>query len=870
MAIFTAIATAVTAITGSAIFGAVASFAARTLLTIGITKLVANRANKSAAGTQDSGARVQLPPATDNKVPVVYGKAYIAPIITDAKISTDQKYMWYVCTLAEVTDTGSYTFGDIYYNGKKVVFGNLSDTGRVTSMETNSDPIQIDDRVNGKIYIWRFPNGSSSGIDTGASNAITVMSDSSTGGGIPANDRWNGPIYTAGGDSAQMSNLAFMIVRVEYNQDAGTTGLGTLNVELTNSLDEPGNVLLDYMQSTRYGCAIPTTSIDTASLTTLNTYSAELITFTPVGGGSSTQARYVINGPLNTGVNCLDNLQQIVDACDSWLQYSELSGKWKVVINKPWDWVPSGPAPTLADLYQVSNYNLIGGININPLDLNGTYNKLEVQYPNKNIQDQTDFRVIDLIDYVPEVISENEPVNTLTVQFPQVNNYIQSLYLGIRRLLQSREDLVIDFTLDYSGIQVEAGDVILVQAEQYGWDVFNSGYGKFFRVSQVQEAKLDDGSLGARITAFEYNDLVYVDNALQDFVPEANTGLTDPNIISQPTAPVISNGIVANAATNYFTVCSNVPATGTVLYMDFNYGNSSNTQQHVRYSTVSAGTGNPFTANSQICVQVADLPTGNYYWSATGRNDSAGRTSNSSAVYNWGGPSVTNWDSNANVGGVGYNQLNPTSGAIQTLQVYSYEVADVPANVLYSPVDATTFSTTIKIANFDTPKYLAGTAISANLIYPFLLGTSSTLDGYLANSTAPLAPLGADQLQIFNGDDNWWVWDYKLLGTTVDTTQSLGIRCGYQLVQVGTPYTTIQLAPFLTVSSNSQLMLINSENFQTYTLYENEPTNVLVDVRQIATSAVDGGGVIIRNLDPNCAVISMNGSLRLTKQKREF
>jgi predicted phage tail protein len=122
MPVFVAIAAAATAI-GTAIAGAVAgitltgvaSFAARTLLTIGISKLIANRANKTAAGTQDSGARVQLPPATNNKLPVVYGKAYIAPVITDAKISTDQRYMWYVCTLAEVTSGSGYTFGDIYW-----------------------------------------------------------------------------------------------------------------------------------------------------------------------------------------------------------------------------------------------------------------------------------------------------------------------------------------------------------------------------------------------------------------------------------------------------------------------------------------------------------------------------------------------------------------------------------------------------------------------------------------------------------------------------------------------------------------------------------------------------------------------------------
>jgi len=96
MPVFTAVAAAVSAAVGGGIFGAVAGFAARTLLTIGITKLVANKAGRTAAGTSDAGSRVQLPPASNNKLPVSYGTAYLAPIITDAKISEDQKTMWYV------------------------------------------------------------------------------------------------------------------------------------------------------------------------------------------------------------------------------------------------------------------------------------------------------------------------------------------------------------------------------------------------------------------------------------------------------------------------------------------------------------------------------------------------------------------------------------------------------------------------------------------------------------------------------------------------------------------------------------------------------------------------------------------------------
>lgn len=649
MPVFTAIAAGVTALAGAVGFGAavataiggVAAFAARTLLTIGISKLISNRQGSDATGTQDAGARVQLPPATDNKLPVIYGSAYIAPVITDAKISTDQKTMWYVCALTEVTDTGTISFGEVYYDSKLVTFDG-SDPTKVVSLTTNSDPAQVDTKVSGNLYMYFYNNGSSSPTNT-SQTAIQVLQDA----GIDPLYQWT--------STDIMDKTAFVIVKVNYNQDAGTTNIGQLSVQTINSLSTPGEVIYDYMTNTRYGCSVPATKIDTASLTALNTYSNYLITYYPVGGGTATQPRYRINGPLNTGNNCLNNIQQLVDACDSWLQYSELTGKWKVVVNKGYDQAPN--AQTLNDLYSIDSSVLIGGIEVNPIDLNNTFNSMEVQYPNFNINDQTDFRVIDLTDpstswYNPDLLSPNEPKNRLTIQYPQVNTYIQAMYLGIRRLLQSREDLVINCALDYSGIQLEAGDVVKVTLAEYGWT------NKLFRVSQVQEAKLEDGSLGARIVAFEYNSFVFADDALDDFVPEANTGLTDPNIISQPGTPVVTTLPLTNGNVKSFSVSSTVPVSGTVLYMDFNYGTTNDVSTHKLYKTVSKGNGTAFTAGETITIEVNDLPAATYYWSVTARNNGAGSpASSSSSSYVWAGPGVTSYNSGTNTGGVSTNNI---------------------------------------------------------------------------------------------------------------------------------------------------------------------------------------------------------------------
>ena len=628
MAIFTAIATAIAGALGGGFFAAAVGYFAAGALALGATRLIAKRMLKGMNAGGEGGGRVQLPPATDNKIPVVYGSAFLGGPVIDAYLTPDQKTMYYVIALAEKTDNGTISFGDIYYDGKLVTLVGTN----VTQLTTNTTPPQIDPRVNGKITMWFYNNGSTSPTNS-ASNAYDIFPG------------WSGdPNYA-------MTNCAFVVVRVNYNTDSGTTSLGALTVEVINTesgestgVYRPGTAIYDYMTNTRYGCAIPLNKVEDVtvagtSLYELNDYSDELVEYIPADGDTTpplpTQARYRINGPLDTGENCLDNLQRLVDSCDSWLQYSELTGEWKVVINQLYT----------DTMFEVDSSNLVGGILISPLDLNDTYNQLEVAYPNSNIKDQTDYQVILLQDFQPGVMSPNEAINRLNMSLPLVNNAVQAKYLGVRRLLQSREDLVITFMLDFSGIQLLAGDVIKVTHEVYGWTE------KEFRVSQVVEEKTTEGSLQARIEAFEYNPTVYDDTPLQDYVPAFNTGLKDPNVITTPGQPTANTNPDTSGGITSFVVTSAVPEQGSVIYMDFNYGNTSNVQTHILYRTVSPAVGTAFTNSTDIAnniginnvnVDINDLPAASYYFSITARNDFAGQVSPVSNLFIWDGTQITN------------------------------------------------------------------------------------------------------------------------------------------------------------------------------------------------------------------------------------
>ena len=726
MAIFTAIYSAIagalyataialgiggTLAVGIAAYG---SFALTAALGMSLTRLVIRTLTPKAPGRTGNGSRVQLPPATDNKIPVVYGRAYVGSAITDAYISPDLKTMYYVCAISEYCDTtpgSTITFGDIYYDNKLVTFDGV-DGSKVISLTNNSDPVQVDTKINGFVNIWLYSNGSDNPYNT-ATPAYNIM-----------------PTWTS---DMSMDNCAFAIIRVKYSTDAGTTNLGGLQVELINSVDRPGDVFKDYMLNARYGCGIPPAQINDAAITALNDYSDELITYVPVEGGTATQERYRINGPISTGDPCLTNLQLIADACDSWLQYNEITGQWTPVINQSYT-----DYTTTASLFVINSDNLVSGIDINPIDLNETFNSVEVKYPNTNIRDQVDIQKIELSTFAPEVLSPNEPDNKLVVELPLVNNAVQAKYLALRKLLQSREDLIITYQTDYNGIQVSAGDVVKVTLSQYGWT------DKLFRVANVVEEKYTDGNLGTRQTAFEYNETIYADNSIQDFIPEMNTGLADPNILSAPGTPTFTTVVITTGTIDNFTVNSVVPALGSILYMDFNYGSTSTTANHILYRTQQQADGTPFANSSTVSVTVNDLPTGDYYWSTTARNNQAGRTSTSSVVFNWQGQFVVGGATPA-TGSITPSSFPPdlkpvtlvptipvggTEGDVILLESGNYEIYRYTGSTWTAAVSA------VNITGQITETQIANNAVTTNKI---LLGAVSQTSGTQTTNTITLA-----------------------------------------------------------------------------------------------------------------------------------
>jgi len=489
---------------------------------------------------QPDGSRVQLPPATNNKLPVLYGTAWLRPIITDAKISTDQTQMWYVCSLCETSDTSVNTINTVVWGDKVLNFDATDQTKVISWTEPDGN---IDTRVNGLINVYMYGNGSSAPQNT-TQTAIQVLQN----GAIDPLNHWTA--------DDRMDKATFIVVRLSYNADIGLTGLDNLNIQITNPITKPGDAMLDYLQNSRYGCGIPLAFIDTTALTDLNTYSDQLINYIDSAGNPQSQPRYRLNGPIDVGTDCFRNLMTIAESADSWVQWNEATAKWGLIINKSYLQLPN--AMTLTQLFSVNDNNIVGGIDLNPVDLNNTYNRVEVEYPDAAIRDNSSYAYVDLD---PNLLNPNEPDNNLNMQLRLINNSVTAQYIATRRLLQSREDLIITFAMDYSGMQVDAGDVIRVNNSKFNW------VDKLFRVTQVVEGKDEQNITIIQITAMEYNDDIYGDFAITEFVPSTNTGITDPNFAVAANTPYITN-ISAYTNPPRFDVNSIIPISGTYNLME--------------------------------------------------------------------------------------------------------------------------------------------------------------------------------------------------------------------------------------------------------------------------------------------------------------
>jgi hypothetical protein len=203
-----------------------------------------------AEATPDYGVREQVSADPNTKIPVVYGHAYTGGKIVDVRMTDNNQTMWYCMALCERTGVkmsdsvqSTITFRDIFYNNSRVVFK----ADGVTLDHIVDANGKIDRALDGLVEIYCYNNGSGNQV---AVQDFPLASPNQAYNLMPS---WT--------STDAMNNLVFVLVKVSYNSERNTAGLGNLVAKLRNDMELPGDVLNDMMTNTNYGAGIAASDI---------------------------------------------------------------------------------------------------------------------------------------------------------------------------------------------------------------------------------------------------------------------------------------------------------------------------------------------------------------------------------------------------------------------------------------------------------------------------------------------------------------------------------------------------------------------------------------------------------------------------------
>ena len=534
MAVFTAIATAIVGAIG--ITGFAATLATSIIaggLAMGTAKVLGVFKPPSMGDQRDPGVKIQLPPATDNKIPVMYGRNYTGGIIIDAGISNQNKTMTYVLVLSEKTDSGTYTINDIYRDDQELVFNSGTSSHIVASVIDPNATSSTD--VAGKLRCRVYAGGTASSNQIFPTNA---------GNKVAATTLL--PTITA---STNYSGLVYAVFEIDYDTENNLTGLGAITYDITNSLSEPSNVILDYCLNSRYGAGLSSNDLETSGFNELFDYSTAQVSYANFGGATASHDRWSIDGMLSTYGSVKNNIDQLCQSCSTFFTYNPKVGKFTVVPNR------EATADELTNAFKLNSNNIVGSIDLTSPELYSTINEIEVEYPAVDQKDQTNIVYLQ----TPTIdLNPNEPVNRLNTRYSLVNEKARVSNLANIDLRQNRVNTVIKLDADYSAIQIDVGDIVKVTEPLYAYN------DKLFRVMQVTEQQGQDGMLTVNVIGLEYNASVYAHGVETNLGAVGNSLIDGWWIANGNTIPIFGNVIVND---NPLQGNANVvaPGNGTVI-----------------------------------------------------------------------------------------------------------------------------------------------------------------------------------------------------------------------------------------------------------------------------------------------------------------
>ena len=160
---------------------------------------------------QQNNVRQQVPPDPTAGIPLVYGDAYTGGRFADAVLTTDQKSMYYVLVISNISPNGAFSFDftKFYYQDQIITF-DTSDPTKVISLTDGAG--NVDTSISDHLYIHCYTS-SATGTITPANGTAMPYDVISTANGAPSGQEW-------ATTNRQMNGLAFAIVQLVYNNNS--------------------------------------------------------------------------------------------------------------------------------------------------------------------------------------------------------------------------------------------------------------------------------------------------------------------------------------------------------------------------------------------------------------------------------------------------------------------------------------------------------------------------------------------------------------------------------------------------------------------------------------------------------------------------
>ena len=345
--------------------------------------------NSFQTGTNQSD-RAQVPPATTNKVPRIYGQATTGGVIIDAA-KTDGNTLIFAMVLSEMNRDGfdyfdgtsqsadeSFSLTEIYRDNDQCglqtpanSFGNAA--SKITTLTSLSTGNVVNISAANLINVWGWAGNSHANAQI-----FPAYTEDGTGNLYRKNAYDLFPNWTS---SNTMDDLVFVICEVKKYEDPNVdfniknfgdfrftiSSKGDVDQNRASALDKPltnpAYALWDYLTDDRYGVGLSNADIDTASLEAWADHCAENECYRNTSNTVVSADRFRIDGFINTQNTVAENIKIISECGMGTFTYDDKQGKFRVLVNRAMS------ASEKANAFSFNSDNIVSSITVSNTDL---------------------------------------------------------------------------------------------------------------------------------------------------------------------------------------------------------------------------------------------------------------------------------------------------------------------------------------------------------------------------------------------------------------------------------------------------------------------------------------------------------------------